>query len=68
MTTDDLGTGNDVLFIATGVSDGGYAARRKIPSNNKVKRIVVMREARRETVRFIEAVHDMNQKTDLCEA
>ena len=62
MTTDDLAAGNDVLFIATGVSDGDMLRGVRFLPNNKVKTHTVVMRSATGTVRFIEAVHDMNQK------
>ena len=61
MTTDDLAAGNDVLFIATGVSDGDMLRGVRFLPNNKVKTHTVVMRSATGTVRFIEAVHDMNQ-------
>lgn len=62
MTTDDLAAGNDVLFIAIGVSDGDMLRGVRFLPNNKVKTHTVVMRSATGTVRFIEAVHDMNQK------
>ena len=62
MTTDDLAAGNDVLFIATGVSDGDMLRGVRFLPNNKVRTHSVVMRSATGTVRFIEALHDMNKK------
>lgn len=62
LTTDDLVKGDSVLFAATGVSDGDLLRGVRFLSNNKVKTHSVVMRGETGTIRFIEAVHDMNKK------
>ena len=62
LTTDDLAAGDDVLFIATGVSDGDMLKGGRLLGNNRVKTDTVVMRSASGTIRFIEAVHDMNKK------
>ena len=62
MKTDDLAAGDDVLFIATGVSDGDMLKGVRFLPNNKVRTHTVVMRSATGTVRFIEALHDMNKK------
>ena len=62
LTTDDLAAGDDVLFIATGVSDGDMLKGVRFLGNNRVKTDTVVMRSASGTIRFIEAVHDMNKK------
>ena len=62
MKTDDLAAGDDVLFIATGVSDGDMLKGVRFLPNNKVRTHTVVMRSATGTVSFIEALHDMNKK------
>ena len=62
LTTDDLAKGNDVLFIATGVSDGDLLKGVRFLPNNRVKTDTVVMRSLSGTTRFISAIHDMNKK------
>ena len=61
LTTDDLAKGNDVLFIATGVSDGDLLKGVRFLPNNKVRTETVVMRSLSGTTRFISAIHDMNK-------
>lgn len=59
---EDLAKGNEVYFAATGVSDGDLLKGVRYLSHNKcVTHSVVMR-SETGTIRFIEAIHDMDKK------
>ena len=62
LTTDDLAKGDDILFIATGVSDGDMLKGVRFMSNNKVITDTVVMRSASGTVRFIKAIHDMAKK------
>ena len=62
LTTYDLASGDDVLFIATSVSDGDMLKGVRFLGNNRVKTDTVVMRSASGTIRFIEAVHDMNKK------
>ena len=59
---DDLVKGDEVYFAATGVSEGDLLRGVRFLSNNKcVTHSVVMR-SRTGTIRFVEAIHNMDKK------
>ena len=62
LTTDDLAAGDDVLFVATGVSDGELLRGVRFLSDNKVSTETVIMRSASGTLRFIRAIHDMNKK------
>jgi fructose-1,6-bisphosphatase II len=62
LTTEDLAKGDDILFIATGVSDGDLLKGVRFLSNNKATTDTVVMRAKTGTIRFIKAIHDMNRK------
>jgi len=62
LTLDDLAKGDDILFIATGVSDGDLLRGVRFMPNDKIEtQSVVMRSAS-GTIRYIKAYHDMKKK------
>ncbi|HEV3471777.1 MAG TPA: class II fructose-bisphosphatase [Actinomycetota bacterium] len=56
LTTDDLVTGDDVFFAATGVTDGDLVNGVRYRGDNAVTQSIVMR-SRSGTVRVIDALH-----------
>lgn len=62
LTTEDLAKGDDILFIATGVSDGDMLKGVRFLSNNRVKTHTVVMRSASGTIRFIDAIHNMNTK------
>jgi fructose-1,6-bisphosphatase II len=56
LTTDDLVSGNDVFFAATGVTDGDLIKGVRYRGESAVTESIVMR-SRTGTVRFVEALH-----------
>lgn len=62
LTTDDLAGGDDVLFIATGVSDGDLLKGVRFMSRNRVQTETVVMRSKSGTMRFIKAIHDMDKK------
>ena len=62
LTTDDLAAGDDILFIATGVTDGDMLKGVRFMPNNKVLTETVVMRSASGTIRFIKAIHDMNKK------
>ena len=62
LKTDDLAAGDDILFIATGVSDGDMLKGVRFMPNNFVKTHTVVMRSASGTMRFIEAIHNMNKK------
>ena len=64
LTTEDLAKGDDILFIATGVSDGDLLKGVRFLGNNKVMTDTVVMRSASGTVRFIKAIHDMDKKPE----
>lgn len=62
LTTEDLVKGDSVLFVATGVSDGDMLRGVRYLSNNMVRTHSVVMRGETGTIRFIEALHNMNKK------
>ena len=62
LTTDDLAAGDDILFIATGVSDGDMLKGVRFMGGNIVKTHTIVMRSASGTIRFIEAIHNMNKK------
>ena len=58
----DLARGENVIFCATGISDGNVLQGVHIDGNSATTSSVVMR-ARFNTVRMIQATHDLSRKT-----
>lgn len=59
---DDLVKGNEVYFAATGVSDGDLLKGVKYLSHNKCLTHSVIMRSETGTIRFIEAIHNMEKK------
>ncbi|MDY3953953.1 MAG: class II fructose-bisphosphatase [Anaerovoracaceae bacterium] len=64
LTLDDLVRGDSVFFVATGVSDGDMVRGVRFLSNRIVKTHTVVMRGETGTIRFIEAIHNMNKKPD----
>ncbi|MDD3840188.1 MAG: class II fructose-bisphosphatase [Clostridia bacterium] len=60
--TEDLARGNDIIFCATGVSDGDLLKGVQFGSYKATTYSVVMR-AKYKTIRYIKAIHDLKCKT-----
>ncbi len=61
-TTTDLAVGEDVVFVATGITDNTMLRGVRINGRIAVTYSVVMR-ARSGTVRYVKAFHDLTKKT-----
>jgi fructose-1,6-bisphosphatase II len=59
---EDLAKGNEVYFAATGVSDGDLLKGVKYLAHNKCITHSVIMRSETGTIRFIEAIHDMEKK------
>ena len=60
LTTDDLVSGEDVFFAATGVTDGDLMNGVRYRDNSAITQSIVMR-SRSGTVRLIDALHRMHK-------
>lgn len=61
LTMDDIVRGDDVIFAATGITEGDWLRGVRF-SGNGVRTHSVVTRAKTGTVRFIEAVHQLNRK------
>jgi fructose-1,6-bisphosphatase II len=59
---DDLANGQNIIFVATGISDSALLRGVKAQGSNAITHSVLMR-AKSKTVRFIKAWHDLQTKT-----
>ena len=64
LTMEDLVKGNEVFFAATGISDGDLLKGVVYFENNKAKTHSMVTRAETGTVRFVEAVHRLDQKPE----
>lgn len=58
----DLARGNEILFAATGISDGPLLKGVEVYGTTAITHSVLMR-SKSGTVRFVTAEHDLNRKT-----
>jgi len=61
-TTSDLAVGEDIVFVATGITDNTMLRGVQITGRIAITYSVVMR-ARSGTVRYVKAFHDLTRKT-----
>jgi fructose-1,6-bisphosphatase II len=66
LTLDDLVKGDDVVFAATGVTDGDFLKGVRYYGNHVTTHTVIMRGAS-GTIRFLEARHRMDKKSQYVE-
>jgi fructose-1,6-bisphosphatase II len=60
--SDDLVRGESSIFCATGISDSPLVPGVKLTGKKAITTSILMR-ARSRTVRYIRAIHDLEQKT-----
>jgi fructose-1,6-bisphosphatase II len=61
-TTADMAVGDDIVFVATGITDNSMLRGVQINGHIAITYSVVMR-ARSRTVRYVKAFHDLTRKT-----
>lgn len=61
---DDLVRGEDVLFAATGITDGTFLKGVSYMKNNMAKTQSLLLRLPSGTIRYIDSVHKLNQKLD----
>lgn len=61
---DDLVKGKDCMFAATGVTDGDFLKGVRQLSGGKVKTYSVVMRAETGTIRFIDAIHNLDRKPE----
>ncbi|MCL6637108.1 MAG: class II fructose-bisphosphatase [Alicyclobacillus sp.] len=62
LTMDDLVRGDDVIFAATGVTDGELLRGVRFIGKARAKTHSLVMRAKTGTMRFIEAIHDLTRK------
>ncbi|QEK13245.1 class II fructose-bisphosphatase [Crassaminicella thermophila] len=67
LTLDDLVKSNDVLFVATGVSDGELLKGVTYLENNRARTQSVVMRSKTGTIRFVDAVHRLDKNDILKE-
>jgi fructose-1,6-bisphosphatase II len=59
---DDLVKGDDVIFAATGVTDGELLRGVRFIGKSRAKTHSIVMRAKTGTIRFVEAIHDLSRK------
>lgn len=59
---EDLAKGDDILFVATGVSDGELLKGVVYQSNNRAKTYSMVTRSKTGTIRFINTIHRLDKK------
>lgn len=62
LTLDDLVCGQDIFFAATGITDGDLLKGVRFLSKRKVMTHSVVMRSSTGTIRFVEAMHDLDKK------
>ncbi len=58
---EDLAAGDNIIFCATGVTDGEMLKGVRFKGNKATTHSLVMR-SKTGTIRFVEAIHSLDQK------
>lgn len=64
LTMEDLAKGNEIVFAATGISNGELLKGVVYYENNMAKTYSVVMRAETGTIRFIEAIHRLDKKPE----
>jgi len=62
LTMEDLAKGDDVIFAATGVSDGELLKGVRYMSDNRAKTYSMVTRSKSGTIRFIDTIHVLDKK------
>lgn len=62
LTMEDLVKGDDIIFAATGVSDGDLLKGVRYYSNNSAKTCSLVTRSKSGTIRFIDTIHTFDKK------
>lgn len=62
LTMEDLAKGDDIIFAATGVSDGELLKGVRYYANNKAKTYSLVTRSKSGTIRFIDTIHTFDKK------
>ncbi|QQE78811.1 class II fructose-bisphosphatase [Alicyclobacillus sp. SO9] len=63
LSLDDLVKGDDAIFAATGVTEGELLRGVRFMGKSKARTHSLVMRAKTGTVRFVEALHDLNRKS-----
>ncbi|NLV77052.1 MAG: class II fructose-bisphosphatase [Tissierellia bacterium] len=64
LTMEDMAKGNEIIFAATGISNGELLKGVVYYENNRAKTNSVVMRAETGTIRFIEAIHRLDKKPE----
>ena len=64
LTMEDLAKGDDIIFAATGVSDGELLKGVRYGSDNRAKTYSVVTRSKTGTIRFIDTIHVLDKKPE----
>ena len=67
LSIDDLAKGNNLFFAATGITDGDLLKGVTNIGNNKAKTQSVVMRAKTGTIRFVDAIHNLDKNDILVE-
>ncbi|MCT4618995.1 MAG: class II fructose-bisphosphatase [Marinisporobacter sp.] len=67
LTLDDLVSGDDVLFVATGATDGELLKGVTYLENNRARTQSVVMRSKTGTIRFVDAIHKLDKNETLIE-
>ena len=62
LTMEDLAKGDDIIFAATGVSDGELLKGVRYYANNRAKTYSMVTRSKSGTIRFIDTIHTFDKK------
>lgn len=62
LTMEDLARGDDIIFAATGVSDGELLKGVRYMAANKAKTYSMVTRSKSGTIRFIDTIHHLDKK------
>ena len=62
LTMEDLARGNDIIFAATGVSDGELLKGVRYMANNRARTSSMVTRSKSGTIRFIDTTHSLDKK------
>jgi len=62
LTMEDLAKGDDIIFAATGVSDGELLKGVRYMANNRARTSSMVTRSKSGTIRFIDTTHFLDKK------
>lgn len=65
LNIDDLAKGDDLYFVATGITEGNLLKGIKIVGDNRAKTQSVVMRCKTGTIRFVDAIHSLNKNSIL---